>query len=108
AAQLAPCEPGVEKLKAAFLNFPPRLPFYGRVMMCIDDPHVRAILPQVTKPVTTYGFSPDAEVRAIAARAEGVQMHFTVRQQGYPDTKFVLNQPGMHNVLNACSAVAIA
>ena len=97
-----------EKLKAAFVNFTHRLPFYGRVMMCIDDPHVRAILPQVTKPVTTYGFSPDAEVRALDAHAEGVRMHFTVRQQGYPDTKFVLNQPGMHNVLNACSAVAIA
>ncbi len=97
-----------EKLKAAFVNFTHRLPFYGRVMLCIDDPHVRAILPQVTKPVTTYGFSPEAEVRALDAHAEGVQMHFTVRQQGYPDTKFVLNQPGMHNVLNACSAVAIA
>ncbi|MGI4845025.1 MAG: UDP-N-acetylmuramate--L-alanine ligase [Janthinobacterium lividum] len=97
-----------EKLKAAFVNFTHRLPFYGRVMMCIDDPHVRAILPQVTKPVTTYGFSEDAEVRALDAHAEGVQMHFTVRQQGYPDRKFVLNQPGMHNVLNACSAVAIA
>ncbi|MFN3788527.1 UDP-N-acetylmuramate--L-alanine ligase [Massilia sp.] len=97
-----------EKLKAAFVNFTHRLPFYGRVMMCIDDPHVAAILPQVTKPVTTYGFSEDAEVRALDAYADGVQMHFTVRQQGYPDTKFVLNQPGMHNVLNACSAVAIA
>ncbi|MCS0582657.1 UDP-N-acetylmuramate--L-alanine ligase [Massilia pinisoli] len=97
-----------EKLKGAFVNFTHRLPFYGRAMMCIDDATVRAILPQVTKPVTTYGFSEDAEVRALNARAEGIQMHFTVRQQGYPDTDFVLNQPGMHNVLNACSAIAIA
>jgi UDP-N-acetylmuramate--alanine ligase len=97
-----------EKLKGAFVNFTHRLPFYGRAMMCIDDANVRSILPQVTKPVTTYGFSEDAEVRALNARAEGVQMHFTVRQQGYPDTDFVLNQPGMHNVLNACSAIAIA
>ncbi|GAB3397610.1 UDP-N-acetylmuramate--L-alanine ligase [Massilia agilis] len=97
-----------EKLKAAFVNFTHRLPFYGRAMMCIDDPHVRSILPQVTKPVTTYGFSEDAEVRALNARADGLQMRFTVRQQGYPDTEFVLNQPGMHNVLNACSAIAIA
>jgi UDP-N-acetylmuramate--alanine ligase len=97
-----------EKLKAAFVNFTHRLPFYGRAMMCIDDANVRAILPQVTKPVTTYGFSEEAEVRALNARAEGIQMHFTVRQQGYPDTDFVLNQPGMHNVLNACSAIAIA
>ncbi|MVW61802.1 UDP-N-acetylmuramate--L-alanine ligase [Massilia sp. NEAU-DD11] len=97
-----------EKLKGAFVNFTHRLPFYGRAMMCIDDANVRAILPQVTKPVTTYGFSEDAEVRALNARAQGIQMHFTVRQQGYPDTDFVLNQPGMHNVLNACSAIAIA
>jgi UDP-N-acetylmuramate--alanine ligase len=97
-----------EKLKAAFVHFTHRLPFYGRAMMCIDDPHVRAILPQVTKPVTTYGFSEEAEVRAINARADGLQMRFTVRQAGYPDTEFVLNQPGMHNVLNACSAIAIA
>ena len=97
-----------EKLKAAFVHFTHRLPFYGRAMLCIDDQHVRSILPQVTKPVTTYGFSSDAEVRAFDAYADGVHMHFTVRQQGYPDTKFVLNQPGMHNVLNACSAIAIA
>jgi len=97
-----------EKLKAAFVNFTHRLPFYGRAMMCIDDANVRSILPQVTKPVTTYGFSEEAEVRALNARAVGIQMHFTVRQQGYPDTDFVLNQPGMHNVLNACSAIAIA
>ena len=97
-----------EKLKSAFVHFTHRLPFYGRAMMCIDDVNVRAILPQVTKPVTTYGFSEDAEVRALDAHAEGIQMHFTVRQDGYPDTKFVLNQPGMHNVLNACSAIAIA
>jgi UDP-N-acetylmuramate--alanine ligase len=97
-----------EKLKAAFVNFTHRLPFYGRAMMCIDDANVRAILPQVTKPVTTYGFSEDAEVRALDAHADGTRMRFTVRQEGYPDTTFVLNQPGMHNVLNACSAIAIA
>jgi UDP-N-acetylmuramate--alanine ligase len=97
-----------EKLKAAFVNFTHRLPFYGRAMMCIDDANVRSILPQVTKPVTTYGFSEDAEVRALDAHADGTRMRFTVRQEGYPDTAFVLNQPGMHNVLNACSAIAIA
>jgi UDP-N-acetylmuramate--alanine ligase len=97
-----------EKLKGAFVNFTHRLPFYGRAMMCIDDANVRSILPQVTKPVTTYGFSEDAEVRAMDARADGTRMRFIVRQAGYPDTSFVLNQPGMHNVLNACSAIAIA
>jgi UDP-N-acetylmuramate--alanine ligase len=97
-----------EKLKAAFVNFTHRLPFYGRVMLCIDDVHVRAIIPAISKPITTYGFSEAAQVRAINARAEGLQMHFTVVQEGYPDTDFVLNQPGLHNVQNACSAIAIA
>ena len=97
-----------EKLKQAFVHFTHRLPFYGRAMLCVDDPHVRAIIPQVTKPVTTYGFAEDAEVRAVNARAVGTQMHFTVLQEGYPDLDIVLNQPGMHNVQNACSAVAIA
>jgi UDP-N-acetylmuramate--alanine ligase len=97
-----------EKLKQAFVHFTHRLPFYGRVMLCIDDPHVRAIIPMVTKPITTYGFSEEAEVRAVNARAIGLEMHFTVIQEGYPDTDFVLNQPGLHNVQNACSAIAIA
>ena len=97
-----------EKLKQAFVHFTHRLPFYGRAMLCIDDPHVRSIIPQVTKPVTTYGFDEDAEVRAVNARAVGVEMHFTVLQEGYPDLDVVLNQPGLHNVQNACSAVAIA
>ena len=97
-----------EKLKAAFVHFTHRLPFYGRVMLCIDDEHVRSIIPMVTKPITTYGFSEEAEVRAVNARAIGLQMHFTVIQEGYSDTDFVLNQPGLHNVQNACSAIAIA
>jgi UDP-N-acetylmuramate--alanine ligase len=97
-----------EKLKSAFVHFTHRLPFYGRVMLCIDDPHVRDIIASVAKPITTYGFSEQAQVRAVNARASGLQMHFTVIQDGYPDTDFVLNQPGMHNVQNACSAIAIA
>ncbi|MBC7453358.1 MAG: UDP-N-acetylmuramate--L-alanine ligase, partial [Massilia sp.] len=97
-----------EKLKMAFVQFTQRLPFYGRVMLCIDDPHVRDIIAHITKPITTYGFHALAQVRAVNARAVGVEMHFSVVQEGYPDTDFVLNQPGMHNVQNACSAIAIA
>ncbi len=97
-----------EKLKQAFVQFTNRLPFYGMAMLCIDDQHVRDILPFVSKPVTTYGFHPDAQVRAVDASASGTQMRFTVKQEGYPDLPVVLNQPGMHNVQNACSAIAIA
>ncbi|MEO7494285.1 MAG: UDP-N-acetylmuramate--L-alanine ligase [Massilia sp.] len=97
-----------EKLKMAFVHFTHRLPFYGRAMLCVDDQHVRDIIPHISKPITTYGFSAEAQVRAVNARAIGLQMHFTVIQAGYPDTDFVLNQPGLHNVQNACSAIAIA
>ncbi len=97
-----------EKLKQAFVQFTHRLPFYGRAMLCIDDQHVRDIIPQISKPITTYGFHKDANVRAVNALAVGTQMHFTVIQDGYPDLAVVLNQPGMHNVQNACSAIAIA
>ena len=97
-----------EKLKLAFINFTHRLPFYGRAMLCLDDAHVRAIIPFVAKPVTTYGFHAEAQVRAVNATAVGLEMHFTVLQDGYPELAVVLNQPGMHNVQNACSAIAIA
>jgi UDP-N-acetylmuramate--alanine ligase len=97
-----------EKLKMAFVQFTQRLPFYGRAMLCIDDEHVRAIIAHISKPITTYGFHVDAQVRAVNASACGLEMHFTVLQDGYPDMAVVLNQPGMHNVQNACSAIAIA
>ena len=96
------------KLKQAFVEFTQRLPFYGVAVLCIDDPHVREILPQISKPITTYGFHEEAQVRAVDARAAGGLMQFTVLQDGYPPLAVSLNQPGMHNVQNACAAIAIA
>lgn len=96
------------KLKQAFVEFTRRLPFYGLSVLCIDDANVREIMPAVTKPVITYGFHPDADVRAVDASAVGDFMHFTVLQDGYEPLAISLNQPGMHNVQNACAAVAIA
>jgi UDP-N-acetylmuramate--alanine ligase len=77
-------------------------------MLCIDDPHVREIMPFISKPVQTYGFHPDAQVRAVDAKAVNSHMEFTVIQDEYAPTTFRLNQPGMHNVQNACAAIAIA
>ncbi len=96
------------KLKQAFIEFTQRLPFYGVAILCIDDPNVREIMPSVAKMVTTYGFHEEADVRAIDARAVDGQMAFTVIQKDYAPLEVRLNQPGMHNVQNACAAIAIA
>ena len=96
------------RLKQAFIEFTHRLPFYGRVFLCIDDANVRDIQPFISKPITTYGFSEKADVRAVDARAQGTMMLFTVVQKGYEDMSVRLNQPGLHNVQNACAAVGIA
>jgi UDP-N-acetylmuramate--alanine ligase len=96
------------RLKQAFVDFTHRLPFYGSAVLCIDDPHVRSIIPLVSRPITTYGFSEDAEVRAVNARADGGLMHFDVLRPDYPPLAVSLNQPGMHNVLNALSVAAVA
>lgn len=96
------------RLKQAFVEFTQRLPFYGRAMLCLDDQNVREIMPFISKPVTTYGFHENADVRAVDAKAVGVVMEFTVQQKGYAPMGVMLNQPGMHNVQNACAAIAIA
>ena len=77
-------------------------------MLCIDDNNVREIRPFISKPVTTYGFHEEADVRAVDARAEGTMMTFTALQKGHPPVAIRLNQPGMHNVQNACAVIAIA
>jgi UDP-N-acetylmuramate--alanine ligase len=96
------------KLKQAFVEFTQRLPFYGVAMLCIDDPSVREIMPFISKPITTYGFHESAQVRAVDAKAVNSHMEFTVLQDGYAPMAVRLHQPGMHNVQNACAAIAIA
>ena len=97
-----------DKLKQAFVDFLARLPFYGRAVLCVDDAHVREILPRVTRPVTTYGIdSEDADVRALNVRADGTRMCFDVSVKGGAAFPVVLNTPGRHNVLNALSAITI-
>jgi UDP-N-acetylmuramate--alanine ligase len=99
------------RLKTAFVDFLHRMPFYGAAILCLESPAVRDILQQVNCPVTTYGFEPDAQVRAVDVRADGARMSFTVlRSNGnpWPDLSITLNLAGRHNVLNALAAIAVA
>ena len=99
------------KLKAAFVDFLHRMPFYGTAILCTDDAAVRDITAQVSCPVTSYGFNEGAQVRAVDVLHVNGQMHFTVQRRNgvtLPDMAVVLNLPGEHNVLNALSAIAVA
>ncbi|MGE0014553.1 MAG: UDP-N-acetylmuramate--L-alanine ligase, partial [Azoarcus sp.] len=98
------------RLKQAFVDFLQRLPFYGVAVLCEDDPHVRSIIPLVSKHVVRYGFSETANIRAENIRAENGRMLFdAVRVNGTTSRLPIeLNLPGMHNVLNALAAIAVA
>ncbi|MBS4019271.1 UDP-N-acetylmuramate--L-alanine ligase [Azonexus hydrophilus] len=99
-----------ERLKGAFVDFLNRLPFYGVAVLCADDANVRAIMPQVAKQIVTYGLSPESNFYAENVVADGGQMRFTcVRVNGTTSRlEITLNTPGMHNVLNALAAIAVA
>jgi len=96
------------RLRQAFVEFIARLPFYGRAILCVDDQRVREILPLVSKPVLTYGFSADAQVRAVAVHPDGSGMRFTVERDGRAALAVRLALPGEHNVRNALAAIAVA
>jgi UDP-N-acetylmuramate--alanine ligase len=99
------------KLKAAFIEFLHRMPFYGAAILCTDDVAVRSILPEVSRPITSYGFNEEAQVRAVNVRADNGRMCFTVQRRNgitLPDLDITLNLAGEHNVLNALAAIAIA
>ena len=96
------------KLKKTFVEFLHNLPFYGLAVLCVDDPIVREILPQVARPTMTYGFGEDADVRAINVRQQGMLTFFTVLRRDCAPLDVSVNMPGNHNVLNALATIAIA
>jgi len=98
-----------EQLRQAFIDFLHHLPFYGLAVLCIDDPVVRGILPDVTRPVVTYGFSPDADISVTSLQQQQARSHFSVARRDCKDWLDVtLNMAGRHNVLNALAAIAVA
>ena len=100
------------RLKAAFVEFLHRMPFYGAAIVCADDPGVRSILAQLSRPVVTYGLGEDVQIRAVDVQhLPGGQMRFTCQRRNgvaMPDLAITLNLPGEHNVRNALAAIAVA
>ncbi len=97
------------RLRQTFLEFIHHLPFYGLAVMCLDDDEIRALLPEVGRPVLTYGFCEDADVRAYDVCQQGGETRFSVAfAQRSPIERICLNLPGRHNVENALAAIAVA
>ncbi len=98
-----------QRLKDTFVEFLHHLPFYGLAVLCLDDEGVREILPALSKPFKTYGVHPDADVRAVAIKQQGMHTSFTVLRWGdFEPLQVTLNMPGWHNMLNALAAITVA
>ncbi|GDX84998.1 UDP-N-acetylmuramate--L-alanine ligase [Methylococcaceae bacterium] len=106
---MATYENSYARLKETFVEFLHHLPFYGLAVLCLDDEGVREILPSLSKPMVTYGVHEDADFRAINIQQKGMNTHFTVQRRGdYAPLEVTLNMPGLHNMLNALAAIAVA
>src|SRR5690606_27062062 len=97
-----------QKLRQSFIEFLHNLPFYGLAVLCADDAELARLIPQVGRPITAYGFGEHADTRAVDVRREAQRTSFNVLRKGLPPLPVTVNLPGLHNVLNALAAIAVA
>jgi len=102
------CYRDMEDIQSAFIQFVNKVPFFGSVILCIDDTGVMSILPKVERRIITYGLSRQAEVRADNIEAQGMITRFDVLAYGKELGSVTLHVPGYHNVRNALAAIAVA
>ena len=95
-------------LKQSFVDFLHNLPFYGLAVLCADDEQLRSIMHEVSRPILSYGLEPGADVRGENLRPAGLQTHFDVRRPAAASLAVTVNLAGIHNVLNALAAIAVA
>jgi UDP-N-acetylmuramate--alanine ligase len=105
---LATHEGDFSRLKQSFVDFLHNLPFYGLAVLCSDDAQVQSILEAVARPFVTYGFAPEADVRAVNVVRDGLQSHYEALRAGREPLAICVSLPGRHNVLNSLAAVAVA
>ena len=97
-----------DTLKDTFVQFLQKLPFYGLAVVCGDDANIREIMPRIGRPLLTYGFNEDNDIRAVDVQQDGMQSHFTVLRKAKEPLALTINMPGLHNILNALAAIGIA
>jgi UDP-N-acetylmuramate--alanine ligase len=97
----------IEQIKAVFLEFIDKIPFYGAAILCLDDPHVAAILPEVRKRFLTYGLTSQANIYAKTISTKGLKTRFDVCRENENLGEITLSLAGVHNVYNALAAVTV-
>lgn len=97
----------LEDLKETFVRFVNKVPFYGAVILCLDEPNVQSLIPRIKRRIVSYGFSGQADLNIVNPVYTGFQSHYHVRYRGEPLGEFRLNIPGRHNILNATAAIAV-
>lgn len=98
----------METLQDTFVKFMNETPFYGLVVVGIDDPVARSLIPRVKRRVVTYGVADDADIRAMDVRCVGAGCEFGVVREGKSHGVVRLGMPGIHNAVNALAALAVA
>lgn len=96
-----------DRLLAAYVDFANQAPFFGRILLCVDDPGARSILGSLRRPVTTYGTTADCDLQIEALALAGLGARFRLRGLS-GSAEFSLSLPGRHNVLNAAAALGAA
>ncbi len=96
----------LETIKAVFLDFIDRIPFYGLAILCLDNESIQDLIPKIKKRYTTYGMSSQADFQIRDVEFEKRRSCFSVYRQGHKLGRFTLNLPGVHNVYNATASIA--
>jgi UDP-N-acetylmuramate--alanine ligase len=98
----------LDDIKSAFIEFANKVPFYGFVVLCLDEPALLEIIPEINKKIITYGTTPHADIRALDITHNEFSSSYTVKHNGEDLGKIKLNVPGVYNVKNSLVAVTIA
>ncbi len=98
----------LEDIKGAFIEFANKVPFYGFVILCLDEPALQDIIPEINKKIFTYGLSPQADIQAINIKYSPGFSEYTVKYLGEELGRIKLNMSGVHNIKNSLVAVCVA
>jgi UDP-N-acetylmuramate--alanine ligase len=102
------CYSSIDDIRASFTEFVNKVPFYGAVILCLDDDNVRSILPLVKRRTISYGKSAQSDLQITESTCERASSRFRLRFRGNDLGTFCLSVPGEHNVLNATAAIGVA